>query len=145
MISVERLITASESDLVALNALLQQLRSDPASHTPITREVLNDALASTNTIVLVAKDDGVIVGTGTIVWNNVLTDRSAFVEDVVVDSAYRGQGLGKRLMSELITIARANGVQTVALTSRPSRIEANTLYPKLGFKRKETNYYELDL
>ena len=145
MITVSRLTTADEQGLSALNDLLQQLRSDPASHVSVTMELLNVVLGAENACVLVVKDGGKIIGTGTIIWNQILTDRFAFIEDVVVDGAYRGQGLGEKLMLELIATARANKIETVGLTSRPSRVAANSLYQKLGFKQKETNYYEMGL
>jgi ribosomal protein S18 acetylase RimI-like enzyme len=41
--------------------------------------------------------------------------------------------------------ARAEGVRTVDLTSRPSREAANRLYQRLGFVKRDTNVYRYTL
>lgn len=145
MATIRPLRAVGTQQVKEINGLLKQLRSNPASHKPISLALLRKVLKERNTVVLVALDGKKIVGTATIIWNQILTDKFAFVEDVVVDSGYRGQGIGRTLTAGLIAIARSKNVQTIGLTSRPSRIEANGLYPKLGFKLKKTNYYELDL
>jgi ribosomal protein S18 acetylase RimI-like enzyme len=145
MISIRPLTKPTAEEARTLNDLIRQMRNDPASHTPFSLPTLRRILAVENTIVLVVRDGDRIIGTGTIVWNTFLSDTCAFVEDVVIDAAYRGRGLGKKLMRALITSARRRRVRTLALTSRSSRVAANALYQKLGFKRKETNYYEMDL
>src|SRR3989344_4521668 len=44
-----------------------------------------------------------------------------------------------------IATARLKKASSINLTSRPSRIAANKLYQKLGFKVRETHVYKLDL
>lgn len=68
-----------------------------------------------------------------------------FVEAVVVTAACRGHHLGRGLMERLITDAKGFGVQTIHLTSNPKRIAANGLYQALGFEKKETNCYTLNI
>jgi ribosomal protein S18 acetylase RimI-like enzyme len=142
---IVRLTQASRQELTELNTVLKQMRSDPESHEPLSMDHLDKVLSNPQTVVLVIRDNKKIIGTGTLIWNSILTDKFAFLEDVVVDEAYRGQGLGENLTRELIEVGRSVGVRTIALTSRPTRIAANRLYPKLGFNIKQTNYYELDL
>jgi ribosomal protein S18 acetylase RimI-like enzyme len=69
----------------------------------------------------------------------------AWIEDVVVDEAARGQGVGEALNREALRIAAENGARTVDLTSRPSREAANRLYQRIGFKQRDTNVYRIDL
>jgi ribosomal protein S18 acetylase RimI-like enzyme len=95
--------------------------------------------------VLVARSRGVIVGMGTVVIATVLTGTTAHVEDVVVDTAFRGHGVGERLMRELLSFARAEGADQMTLTSHPTREAANHLYQRLGFELGGTNYFSLDL
>lgn len=68
-----------------------------------------------------------------------------FVEAVVVTAACRGQHLGRKLMERLISDAKDFGVQTIHLTSNPKRVAANGLYQALGFEKKETNCYTLNI
>ena len=67
------------------------------------------------------------------------------VENVVVDSDYQKQGIGRRLMEALIERAKHHGLNSLDLTSKPTRIAANALYLGLGFELRQTNAYRLDL
>ena len=69
------------------------------------------------------------------------TGLRAWIEDVVVDEAARGQGAGSQLVEAAVTHAVYLGARTVDLTSRPSREAANRLYQRSGFSLRETNVY----
>ena len=58
----------------------------------------------------------------------------AWIEDVVVDAAARGQGVAGALVQAAVDRSAAIGARTVDLTSRPEREAANRLYLKLGFE-----------
>nr|MBA3501574.1 GNAT family N-acetyltransferase [Deltaproteobacteria bacterium] len=73
------------------------------------------------------------------------TGYSARIDDVIVDDAARGKGIGQALSIHAIEIAREAGAKAISLTSRPSREAANRLYVRLGFERIETNIYRLRL
>ena len=73
------------------------------------------------------------------------TGTRAWIEDVVVDEAARGSGVGAALNQAALDHARARGAKTVDLTSRPSREAANRLYQRLGFEPRETNVYRYEL
>ena len=57
----------------------------------------------------------------------------AFVENVVTDSEYRGQGLGRKVMEKAIDFARKNNCYKVILQSASFRKEAHQFYKNLGF------------
>ena len=78
------------------------------------------------------------MGTLTLVMLLIPTGRRAWIEDVVVDEAARGRGVGAALTREAVRLARAEGAQTVDLTSRPSRAAANRLYERLGFRVRDS-------
>jgi ribosomal protein S18 acetylase RimI-like enzyme len=65
----------------------------------------------------------------------------AWIEDVVVDDAARGKGVGEALNRAALELAGRLGARTVDLTSRPSREAANRLYQRLGFVARDTNVY----
>ncbi len=94
---------------------------------------------------LVARVDDAIVGSLTLVVFRIPTGMRAWIEDVVVDEAARGHGVGEALNREALRIARERGAITVDLTSRPSREAANRLYRRLGFIERETNVYRMEL
>jgi ribosomal protein S18 acetylase RimI-like enzyme len=90
---------------------------------------------------LVARSGGAIVGTLTLVLFPIPTGLRARIEDVVVDQAARGQGVGEALSREAVRLATAAGARSVDLTSRPSREAANRLYRRLGFQQRESTVY----
>ena len=81
----------------------------------------------------------------TFVTLSIPTGTRDWIEDVVVDTSVRGQGLGKQLVEKALEEAKSAGTATVHLTSRPAREAANALYRSLGFELRETNVYRLEL
>ena len=57
----------------------------------------------------------------------------AFVENVVTDKDYRGQGLGRQVMEKAIEFAREKNCYKVILQSGSFRKEAHQFYKNLGF------------
>lgn len=84
---------------------------------------------------------GEITGMLTLVTFRIPTGMRAWIEDVVVDEAARGQGAGRALIDTAVEYATELGCKTVDLTSRPSREAANRLYQSCGFQLRETNVY----
>ena len=69
------------------------------------------------------------------------TGLRAWIEDVIVDQAARGQGIGQILTIDALRIAEKAGARTVDLTSRPSREAAGRLYERVGFQSRSTRLY----
>ena len=128
----------------AFNRLVPQLSK---SNPPPTAAELALIVESPASILLIAidPDDGSILGSMTLAWFRIPTGVRAWIEDVVVDEAARGRGVGEALNREALDRARALGAKTVDLTSRPSREAANRLYQRLGFEPRETNVYRFSL
>jgi ribosomal protein S18 acetylase RimI-like enzyme len=94
--------------------------------------------------VLIARVDGEIVGMLTLVTFLIPTGLRAWIEDVVVDEAARGHGVGAALTQAAVQLARTDGARTVDLTSRPTREAANRLYERLGFHLRDSKVYRLE-
>jgi ribosomal protein S18 acetylase RimI-like enzyme len=137
---IVRLQKYSREVFEALRRLDTQLSERSSTITPAQVRRL---LAAKQSEVFALKDGAVICGMGTIAYAEMLDGRTAHIDDVVVDEAYRGQGLGALLMQQLIERARKRQVIFIELTSRPSRVAANKLYQKIGFALRETNVYRL--
>ena len=133
--------TEVTSELVAaFERLIPQLsRSSP----PPTATELREMVDSDASIVLLATDGdgGEVLGSLTLVLFRIPTGMRAWIEDVVVDEAARGRGVGEALNRTALERARHAGARTVDLTSRPSREAANRLYQRLGFEPRDTNVY----
>jgi ribosomal protein S18 acetylase RimI-like enzyme len=122
----------------ALNRLLPQLTSNAVALTP---EAVAAIVTSDGSTLFVARDGDDIVGVLTLVVYRVPTGVKAWIEDVVVDEAARGRGVGEALTRAALDEATANGIRTVDLTSRPAREAAHRLYQKLGFATRDTSVY----
>jgi len=127
----------------ALIRFLGQLVSREAT---LTKAFLQELINSTNSHLFCAVDEeGHYIGMITVGIYLSPTGRKAWIEDVVVTEESRGQGIGKALTQYAIQFAKEQDVQSLMLTSNPSRIAANGLYQKLGFERRETNVYRMML
>jgi ribosomal protein S18 acetylase RimI-like enzyme len=124
----------------AVLKLLPQLTPD--EHLP-ERQYFKNMLRSHNIHFFIAElDNKHIVGMLTLVTYDITTGKKIWIEDVVVDESQRGKGIGKELVKFAIAYSKSLGAESVALTSRPSRAEANELYKKIGFVLHETNMYK---
>lgn len=131
------------SELVeAVTRLLPQL--SPSSPLP-DAAFLTHMLAQPGCTLFVARPDAQqpIVGMATLILFHTPTGSHAWLEDVVVDEAWRGQGLGEQLTRACIAAATQQGAKSLSLTSRPARVAANRLYQRLGFQPWQTNIYRL--
>ena len=140
-VPVEIATQASEELLAACHRLIPQLSS---SAKPMTDSQLAEIVNSESTLMFVARVDNQIVGLLTLAIFRIPTAVRAWIEDVVVDSLVRGNGVGEALNLAAIAEARRRGAKTVDLTSRPSREAANKLYKRLGFVERDTNVYRFD-
>lgn len=106
---------------------------------------LERIVASPATTLLIARDEGTIVGTLTLAMFEIPAGIRAWIDDVIVDEPARGRGIAQALISEAISIARAAGAKKVDLTSRPAREAAGRLYEKAGFQLRDTRVYRCSL
>jgi ribosomal protein S18 acetylase RimI-like enzyme len=139
VLSVAQVTEVNDEVVAAIIGLLPQLST---SAPPPTRDTILEIVSSPATVLLVARDiDGAIVGTLTLAVFRIPSGVRAWIEDVIVDEAARGQGAGEAMTRVALDVAAAAGARTVDLTSRASRAAANRLYQRLGFDRRETNLY----
>ena len=100
---------------------------------PWSRQSFWEEASHTDAYYLIARDvdrDNLIVAyAGCWVLAN-----EGHITNVAVDPDYQGQGLGRRLMNELISRVKALGVESMTLEVRPSNTVAINLYTRLGFR-----------
>jgi ribosomal protein S18 acetylase RimI-like enzyme len=146
-VSVEEATDVTPALLEALAHLVPQLSQSAA---PVGDTELAEMVASPATRLLVARlppaagsgdTAGAIVGTLTLVLFRIPTGVRGWIEDVIVDEAARGMGVGEALTAEAIRLAGDAGARSLDLTSRPSRQAAHRLYSKLGFEVRDTSVY----
>jgi ribosomal protein S18 acetylase RimI-like enzyme len=138
---VEQVAAITPELLQALERLIPQLTSKRPPPTPADLEALLAGAGNGLVVVREPDSDGPIVAAGCIAVYRVTTGIRAAIEDVVVDQAVRGRGIGEALMHRLLDLAQTRGAPGVSLTSNPSRDAANRLYRRLGFVPRSTNVY----
>ena len=130
----------------ALVAAFERLVPQLSSSNPApTADELERIVAADACTLLLAVEGDEVIGSLTLVMFPILTGLRAWIEDVIVDEAARGRGVGEALNRDAVDRARAAGCRTVDLTSRPSREAANRLYLRLGFVMRNTNVYRYEL
>lgn len=113
---------------------------------PPSRDDLSALIRDSSSTLLVARnEEGQILAALTLAVYRVPTGIRSIIEDVIVDRSARGQGVGEALMQRAIELAREKGARNISLTSNPMREAANRLYLRVGFKKRETNAYQLKL
>ena len=124
----------------AMQRFLDQLTTNPMT---LTEEMFRQLLDSPNSHLFFLMKDKQIAGMLTVGIYHSPTGGKAWIEDVVVDETFRGQGLSKLLVAHAIEFTKSQGIPSLMLTSNPKRIAANKLYQAMGFERKETNVYRM--
>jgi ribosomal-protein-alanine N-acetyltransferase len=101
--------------------------------------ILKSELENPNTKYIVAKDGKEIVGfAGILILPDIIE-----VMNIVVKKNKRRMGIGKKLLEELINIAKLAGLETLSLEVNYKNLPAKFLYESFGFKtvRIRKKYY----
>lgn len=99
-----------------------------------------EAVRARGTVLVARHDTGVIVGTVTLVTADSPARRLAASDEceihlLCVRPDVRRGGVGRALMGEALTRARAAGASAVVLWTQPTMHAAQRLYEDLGFRR----------
>jgi ribosomal protein S18 acetylase RimI-like enzyme len=86
--------------------------------------------------VKVAEVEGVVVGmvTAQLLISTAEGGTVALVEDMVVDSHYRGRGIGRRLMAAIEDWSRERGAKRLQLLADRTNFSALDFYDKIGWR-----------
>lgn len=90
-----------------------------------------------NHIIIVIEDNNKIIGSGTLLIENKVIHNMGSVghiEDIVIHNNYRKQGLGKKLIDELINISIQSNCYKIILDCNEKNLN---FYQNSGFTKKE--------
>ena len=138
---ITKVTTVTDELVSAFAHLIPQLK---LTYPPPGWQELDVLLSSNSSTLLAARypdENAAIAGILTLIVYRVPTGTRARIEDVVVDEAMRGKGIGEALVHHALEMARDAGADGVALTSNPRREAANRLYQRVGFQPWQTNLY----
>jgi GNAT superfamily N-acetyltransferase len=120
----------------AYNRLLSELKGRKCS---VTQEELAEVQhrKASELLLCMYSEEGALAGTAQASFICTPTSYKAYINSVVVDEAYRGQGLGKLLMEELHTRVKARWPEVLkyTLTSSPQK-GTQGFYLKLGYRMR---------
>ncbi len=137
-------VTKADDELYeAFQRLVPQLTNN--NPPPSLNDLADLVRDSSSTLVVARNEKNEIIGALTLTVYRVPTGIRSIIEDVIVDNSARGQGVGEALMLRAIEIAKEKGASNISLTSNPLREAANRLYLRVGFKKRETNAYQMKL
>ena len=111
---------------------------DIYSNNELKNEIIRKILSDQNYIIIVAEDlrSSKIIGTATLLIEQKFIHNGGkvgHIEDVVTRKGFEGRGIGKKIIKELIEVAREYGCYKIILDC-----DANVakFYEKLGFVKK---------
>ena len=97
---------------------------------PINPNYLSDP----NSITIVMSEENIVIGVATLHIIKKLTRILGLIEDVAVNKNYRGLGIGKKLVKELIKIGNEKNCDKIVLNSSEKN---SKFYEKIGFQKNE--------
>lgn len=139
----------NEGNAARIDTLLHMLSPDAPALGPAR---LAELLADESFWLFVTEDaDGQLAGMLTLTRCHTLSRSKFWIEDVIVDPAYRGQGVGRALVHAAVEYVRAAEESTTGcerrpslyLTSNPKRKAARALYRSEGFEEYETGVFRI--
>lgn len=142
-ITIEHLTKYSDEDAAGIGRLMPFL-SEKLNDSPIPKDLLTDIISSPYHEQLVARINGVIVGTATL---NMLmgpaAGRVGYLEDFVTDPEARGKGVGSKLWDAMVEWCNEHQV-VLEFTSKPTRIDAHRFYLSRGAVIRDTTVFRFN-
>ena len=147
-LTIRRAVPADLPALGRLGALLVRLHHDfdPARFIAATSHTergyaafLGSQLDEQDVLVLVAERDGQVLGYTYAGLEGrdymALRGPAGVLYDIVVDPAYRGHGVGRRLLEATVTALGERGAPRVVLSTAERNAAAQQLFARAGFRR----------
>lgn len=136
---------ATPNDRPAVNALVKQVHELHVAWRPDIYEMAEEMYpverfreAVRLRQLYVAKINGTVVGYVSLKirdydWPGVVRRKVMVIDELCVEKAFRGHGIGKRMMEEVHALARAFGCTDLQLGVYPQNDDAVGFYQKCGF------------
>jgi GNAT superfamily N-acetyltransferase len=133
--SVDRCL---DSDFEEIFSLLQQLWPSKKLDRGKLRTIFSETIRTHERVVLSAKINRRLVGYASMTLKNHLWHGGliGWIDELVVNEAHRGLGIGRLLLDRLTTIAIEKDCCALELDSAFHRLEAHAFYEKAGFEKR---------
>ena len=140
-------MTEYDGEIAEVMGRLRQQLSARHDGSPIAREIIDELIESPYHDIIMALDDGKLVGMVIVSIVMATLDRNVYMEDLVVDSECRGQGVGGKLLEAVKDWGRSKGCRRLEFTSsnRDNKTGARDFYIGHGAEIRETDFYRVEL
>ena len=125
---------ASGADAAAIAVLYRSFVSSP--HIDVRADRLEAIAADPNNFLFVCEVDGVVCGTAflTLCLDAMFGNQPyGVIENVVVDEAWRGKGIGGRLFEQIEELCRMRDCSKIMLLSSDTRESAHRFFEQQGY------------
>jgi N-acetylglutamate synthase-like GNAT family acetyltransferase len=129
---------ATPQDIPRILELYEELTEEKQNlSSDIAKRVFSEIVSLPNQEFLVAEKDGFVLGS---LFCQIIPNLShgarpwAILENMVVDSKYRRQGIGRLLIEHVLVRCRESDCYKVQLLSNNKRKEAHQFYRSMGFE-----------
>jgi ribosomal protein S18 acetylase RimI-like enzyme len=143
-IIIEQVKEFSPEVVEAISGFTRQLGD---SNQEFTDQTLREIIASEQSYLFIARDVSIRAIAGMIMLSvyRIPYTKKAYADDLFIGERFRHRGIGTMLMQKVVAVAKENHAAYIEFTSSPHRIAGNSLYKKLGFTKRDTNVYRLQL
>ncbi len=140
-------VTEYDPEVASAMGKLRQQLSARHDGSAISRELIEELIESPYHDILIATDDGKVVGMTIVSIVMATLDRNVYMEDLVVDSECRGKGVGGKLLDAVQDWGRAHGCRRLEFTSssREKKAGAKGFYESHGAEVRDTNAFRAEL
>lgn len=140
-------VTEYDPEVAAAMGKLRQQLSARHDGSAISRDLIEELIESPYHDILIAADDGKVVGMTIVSIVMATLDRNVYMEDLVVDSECRGKGVGGKLLDAVQDWGRAHGCRRLEFTSssREKKAGAKGFYESHGAEVRDTNAFRAEL
>ena len=140
-------MTEYDGDIAEAMGRLRQQLSARHDGSAIDREVIEELIESHYHDIIMALEDGQLVGMVIVSTVMATLDRNVYMEDLVVDEAHRGQGIGGKLLEAVKEWGRNHGCRRLEFTSsnRDNKAGAKDFYESHGAEVRDTNFFRVEL
>ena len=135
---------AEINDYKQILNLMRQLNPLDQEVADVELKVFEEIIESTYLDLIVAEDDGVLLGSCylNIIPNMTRGGRSyAVIENVITDEKYRNQGIGKAMMNEAVNKAWQAGCYKIMLLTGRNNESTHRFYQRCGFRADQKQAY----
>lgn len=139
---IERVKEYSVETAERLRELVRQLSRSGKDKGEIPEEWFKEVIESPWHDILVAVDDGQIVGMANVsVLMGAGIGKNVYLEDFVTDTSVRGKGVGSMLWEAILEWGEEKGCRNLEFTCGNGRENAQEFYKRHGAEVYETNFF----